>query len=98
MGGKQIDPHTQKLHAHKDKACLVEVANSAAKDAIENQLEMIRLHLASSTLVDNISSSPSTTVPGGRMWTPASQESQIPDDISVTYSPPHRDIIRNLLS
>ena len=67
MGGKQIDPHTQKLHAHMDKACLVEVASNAAKDAIENQLEMIRLHLASSTLVENISSSPSTTVPGGRM-------------------------------
>ena len=65
MGGKQIDPCTQESHAHKDKACLVEVANNVAKDAIENQLEMIRLHLASSTLTDNISSSPSTTVPGG---------------------------------
>ena len=98
MGGKQVDPRTQKLHAHKDKACLVEVANNAAKDAIDNQLEIIRLHLASSTLADNISSSPSITVPGGRMWTSASQESQIPDDISATYSPPPRDVIRNLLS
>jgi len=98
MGGNQVDPRTHKSHAHKDKARLVEVANDAAKAAIENQLETIRLHLASSTLADDISPSPSTTVPGGRMWTSALQESQTPDDISATYSPPRRDLIRNLLS
>ena len=97
MGGRQLDPRTQKLHAHKDKACLVELASDAAEHAIEDQLEAIRLHLACSTLTDNVSSSP-LTVPGGRMWTYAPRES-LPDtvDISTTYLTPHRDLIGNLL-
>jgi hypothetical protein len=97
IGGRQLDPRTQKSHAHKDKARLVEVARDAAERAIEDQLETIRLHLASSTLADDVSSSPS--IPGGRMWTNAPRES-LPDtiDISATYSPSRRDLIRNLLS
>ena len=99
MGGKQLDPRTQKLHAYKDKARLVEVATNAVDHAIEDQLETIRLHLASSTLADDVSSSPSTAVPGGRLWACAPQES-LPDtvDISATYSPSRRDLIHNLLS
>ena len=50
IGGRQLDPRTQKLYAHKDKARLVEVARDVAECAIEDQLETIRLHLASSTL------------------------------------------------
>ena len=96
MGGRQLDPRTQKSHAHKDKARLVEVASDAAERAIEDQLEAVRLHLASFTLADDVSSPPSTAVPGGKI---APQES-LPDtvDISATYSPSHRDLIRNLLS
>ena len=99
MGGRQVDPRTQKSHAYKDKARLVELASDAAEHAIEDQLETIRLHLASTTLADDISSSPSTAVPGGRMWTYSPRES-LPDtiDISATYSPPRQDLIRNLLS
>jgi hypothetical protein len=67
MGGRQIDPRTQKSHAYKDKARLLELASDAADRAIEDQLETIRLHLASSTLADDVSSSPSTSVPGGRI-------------------------------
>jgi hypothetical protein len=67
MGGRQIDPGTQKSHAYKDKARLVEVTSDAADHAIEDQLKTIRLHLASSTLADDLSSSPSTSVPGGRI-------------------------------
>ena len=66
MGGRQLDPRTQKSHAYKDKACLVELASDAAEQAIEDQLETIRLHLASTTLADD--APPSTAVPGGRMW------------------------------
>jgi hypothetical protein len=75
------------------------VASDTAEHAIEDQLETIRLHLASSTLTDDISSSPSTDVPGGRMWTYASRGSH-PDTvaISTTYSPSRRDLILNLLS
>jgi hypothetical protein len=99
MGGRQLDPQTQKSHAYKDKARLVELASNAAEHAIEDQLETIRLHLASTTLADDVSSSPSTAVPGGRMWAYSPRES-LPDtiDISATYSPPRQDLIRNLLS
>jgi hypothetical protein len=99
MGGRQLDPRTQKSHAYKDKARLVEVTTEAADRAIEDQLETIRLHLASSTLADDVSSSPSTAVPGGRMWACASRES-LPDTvhISATYSTSRRDLIHNLLS
>lgn len=93
MGGRQLDPRTQKLHAHKDKARL---ASDAAEHAVEDQLETIRLHLASSTLADDASLS--TAVPGGRMWTYAQQES-LPDTVNVaTYSLSSQDLIRNLLS
>jgi hypothetical protein len=97
-GGRQLDPRSQKSHAFKDKARLVELASDAAEHAIEDQLETIRLHLASSTLADDVSSSPST-VPGGRMWTSAPRES-LPDtvDTSATYSPSRRELIRNLLN
>jgi hypothetical protein len=99
MGGRQIDPRTQKSHAYKDKARLLELASDAADRAIEDQLETIRLHLASATLADDVSSSPSTSVPGGRMWTYSLGES-LPHtvDISATYSLPRQDLIRNLLS
>jgi hypothetical protein len=99
MGGRQLDRRTQKSHAYKDKARLVEMASDAAEHAIDDQLETIRLHLASTTLADDISSSPSTAVPGGRMWTYSPRES-LPDpiDISATYSTPRQDLIRNLLS
>ena len=96
-GGRQLDPRTQKSHAHKDKALLV-VATDAAERAIEDQLETIRLHLASSTLADDLSSSPSTAVPGGRMWSYAPLPDTAAADISATYSPSRRDLIRNLLS
>ena len=66
MGG-QIDPGTQKSHVYKDKARLVEVASDAADHVIEDQLETIRVHLASSTLADDVSWSPSTSVPGERI-------------------------------
>jgi hypothetical protein len=99
MGGRQLDPRTQKSHAYKDKARLVELASEAAEHAIEDQLETIRLHLASTTLADDVSSSPSNAVPGGRMWAHSPRES-LPDtiDISTIYSPPRQDLIRNLLS
>jgi len=99
MGGRQLDPRTQKSHAHKDKARLVELATDASERAVEDQLETIRLHLASSTLADDASSSPSSAVPGGRMWTYAPRES-LPDtaDTISTYSPSRRDLIHNLLS
>ena len=90
MGGRELDPRTQKLHAHKDKVCLVEKATHAAERALEDQLESIRLHLASSTLTDDVSPSPLTSAPGGRMWGYVPQKS-LPDtvDISTTYSPSH---------
>ena len=68
MGGRELDPHTQKSHAQKDKARVVEKATHAAEHVLEDQLESIRLHLASSTLMDDVSPSPLTSVPGGRMW------------------------------
>ena len=37
----------------------------------DNQLESIRLHLASTTLANDVLSSPSTSVPGGQMWASA---------------------------
>lgn len=99
MGGRQLDPRTQKLHALKDKARLVEVATEDAERAIEDQLEAIRLHLASSTLADDVSSS--TAVPGGRMWSYTLRES-LPDsgtvDTSATYSPSRRELVHNLLN
>ena len=97
MGGRQLDPRTQKSHAYKDKARLVELASDAAEQAIEDQLETIRIHLASTTLADDVSSS--TAVPGGRMWAYSQRES-LPEtiDISATYSPPRQDLICNLLS
>jgi hypothetical protein len=99
MGGKEVDYRTQKLHAQKDKAHLVEKAAKDAELAVEDQLESIRLHLASTTLSDNVSPSPPTSVPGGRMWVSAPQES-LPDkdDTSTTYSPSRRELISNLLS
>ena len=84
MGGRQLDPRTQKLHAHKDKARLVELASDAAEHAIEDQLEAIRLHLACSTPTDNVSSSPSTVL-SGRMWTYAPRES-LPDTVTQLIS------------
>jgi hypothetical protein len=97
MGGREVDYRTKKAHAHKDQVGLVEKANLAAERALEDQLDTIRAHLASSTLADDASPSPS--VPGGRMWAYAPPES-LPDtvDISATYSPSRRDLIRNLLS
>jgi chromosome segregation ATPase len=99
MGGKEVDYRTQKLHAQKDKAHLVEKAAKDAERAVEDQLESIRLHLASTTLLDDVSPSPSTSVPGGRMWVSAPQDS-LPDkdDTSTTYSPSRRELISNLLS
>ena len=90
MGGRKLDAHTQKLHAQKDKACLVKKAMHAAERALEDQLELIRLHLASSTLTDDVSPSPLTSIPGGRMWGCVLQES-LPNtvDISTTYSLSH---------
>ena len=46
-----------------------------------------------------VSLSPSTAVPGGRLWACAPQES-LPDtvNISATYSPSRQDLIHNLLS
>jgi hypothetical protein len=99
IGGRKVDYRTQKSHAQKDKAHLVEKATKEAERAIEDQLESIRLHLASTTLADDVSPSPSTSVPGGRMWVSAPRES-LPDigDISTTYSPSRRELISNLLS
>ena len=72
-----------KLHAQKDKAYLVEKATHAAECALEDQLESIRLHLASSTLMDDISPSPLTSVPGGRMWGCVLQES-LPNTVDIS--------------
>ena len=96
MGGREVDYRTQRSHAQKDKAHLVDKATKEAERAVEDQLESIRLHLASTTLTDDVSPSPSTSVPGGRMW---ARES-FPDtgDISTTYSPSRRELIHNLLS
>lgn len=96
MGGRELDYRTQKSHAQKDKAYLVEEATKAADRAVEDQLESIRLHLASSTLLDDVSPSPSTSVPGGRMWASSPQAS--PPDVSATYSPSRRELIRTLLA
>ena len=99
MGRRKLDPHNQKSHAQKDKVCLVKKATHAAEHALEDQLELIRLHFASSTLMDDISPSPLTSVPGGRMWGYVMQES-LPNtvDISTTYSPSHQELIHTLLS
>jgi hypothetical protein len=88
IGGREVDYCTQKSHAQKDKAHLVEKATREAERAVENQLESIRLHLASTTLVDDVLPSPSTSAPDGQMWAPTQQES-LPDtgNISTTYSP-----------
>jgi hypothetical protein len=88
-----------KLHAQKDKAHLVEKATREAEHAVKNQLESIRLHLALTTLVDDVLLSPSTSVPGGWMWAPTQRES-LPDtgNISTTYSPSRWELICNLLS
>jgi len=99
MGGREVDCRTQKVHTHQDKVRLVEEASTATERAVEEQLEAIRLHLASSNLADD--TSPSTSVPGGRMWAYAPSESEsLPDtvDISASYSPSRRDLIQNLLS
>src|SRR5271156_2968379 len=97
MGGREVDYRTKKEHAHKDQVRLVEKATLAAERALESQLDTIRVHLASSTLSDDTSPSPS--VPGGRMWAYAPPESLLDTvDISATYSPSRRDLIRNSLS
>jgi hypothetical protein len=98
MGGRELDCRTQKSHAQKDKVYLVEETTKAADRAVEDQLESIRLHLASSTLSDDVSASPSISVPGGRMWASASQGSLPDTDISATYSPSRRELIRTLLT
>jgi hypothetical protein len=71
MGGREVDYRTQKSHAQKDKAHLVKKATREAERAVKDQLESIRLHLASTTLADDVLLSPSTSVPGGQMWAPA---------------------------
>ena len=99
MGGRELDPRTQKLHAQKDKACFVKKATHAAECALEDQLESIRLYLASSTLIDDVSPSPLTSVPGSRMWGHVPQK-PLPNTVNVltTYSPPHQELICTLLS
>ena len=99
MGGRNVNYHTQKLHAQRDKAHLVKKATKEAKCAVKDQLESIRLHLASTTLADDVLWSPSTSVPGGRMWASAQWES-LPDigNIPTTYSHSCRELICNLLS
>ena len=99
MGGMKLDPYTQKLHAQKNKACLVKQATHVAEHALENQLESIRLYLASLTLTDNVSPSPLTFVPGSRMWGYIPQNS-LPNtaDISTPYSPSCQELIYTLLS
>ncbi|KAF8817367.1 hypothetical protein BYT27DRAFT_7247259 [Phlegmacium glaucopus] len=94
MGGRDIDHCTQKSHAHKDKARLVEMATNAADHAVEDQIEAIRVHLSS-----DVSSSPLTSVPAGKMWAYVPQET-LPDtvDISAIYSPSRRELVRKLLS
>ena len=99
MGGREVDYCTQKLHAQKDKAHLVEKATREAEHAVKDQLELIRLHLAPTTLVDDVLPSPSTSVPGGQMWASAQWESlPATGDISTTYSPSCQKLIHNLLS
>lgn len=100
LGGKDLDYRTHKWHAHKDKACLVERATHEAERAVEDQHEAIKLHLLASTLADDESPSPSALAPGGRMWAAYAPPESLPDtvDISATYSPSRRDLIRNLLS
>ena len=39
MGGRELDYCTQKLHAQKNKACLVEKAIHAAEHVLEDQLK-----------------------------------------------------------
>ena len=99
MGGRELDPCTQKLHAQKNKARLVKKATHAAEHALEDQLELIRLHLASSTLINDVSLSPLTSVPGGRMWGHVLQK-PLPNtvNVSTTYSPPCWELIHTLLS
>ena len=99
MGGRELDPRTQKLHAQKDKVHLVEKTTHVAEHAFEDQLESIRLHLASLTLTDDVSPSLLTSVPSGRMWGYIAQKSPPSKvDISTTYSPSHQELIYTLLS
>src|SRR5277367_4595051 len=84
MGGREIDYRTKKAHAHKDQVRLVEKATLAAERALEDQLDTIRVHLASSTLADDASPSPS--VPGGRMWAYAPPESLL-DTVDISATP-----------
>ena len=54
MGGGEVNYCTQELHAQKNKAHLVKKTAKGAEHAVEDQLESIRLHLASTTLADNV--------------------------------------------
>jgi hypothetical protein len=95
--GVDVDHRTFKLHSVKDKAQLAQKASEAANHAVEEEINVIASHLASHTLADKVSGSPST--PAGRLWFKwTSEELPEPVDITATYSPSRRELLQNLLS
>jgi hypothetical protein len=97
QGGQDVDVRTLKKHSIKDKIQSAQKASEAANRAVEEEVNAIASHLASQTLADNVSGLPCTQ--GGRLWSKCAAE-ELPEsiDITATYSPSRRELLRNLLS
>jgi hypothetical protein len=64
-GGVDVDKRTYDNHSRKDKIALTKKAEEQAECAIQDQLDAIAVHLAATTLTDNLA--PRSSV-GGRLW------------------------------
>ena len=85
------------MHNIKDKAQLAQKALEATTRAVKEEVNAITSHLASQTLVDNISRLPPT--PAGHLWTKWTAK-ELPDTIHITamYSPSCWQLVQNLIS
>jgi hypothetical protein len=96
-GGVQLSSmRTFRNHCQADK---LRQASQATNNAIEDQLDLIASHLASTTLSDDNTALPSSS--GGRLWSNSSSYSPDstpdPPDITASNSPSRRELLCSLL-
>ena len=93
-GGVDLDKRTYDNHSRKDKIALTKKAEEQAERAIQDQLDTIAVHLASTTLTDNLA--PCSSVTGGRLWSKSAHSAA--KDNGKAESASRQQSIRDLLA
>ncbi len=95
-GGVELEKRTYDAHARKDKIAITEKARDRADRAIQDELDAIAVHLASTTLLaDNLA--PASSAAGGRLWSRQASAGTRAEK-GEQESASRQEVIRNLLA